>query len=336
MPTAATVKAYQQFNAQDNNTKCKPDSEALWFYMMNHGMALISAARHPLEPLPHNELKFVKTYHEVMGEKARRAFYYLLSICTSEAGYNHSLGKDYPAICDQFGKTVGDIHKGGGKYEILNRLLGKPPAEPIGKYLGSLSWVYYHSEFNFSYGGPKWGNIADVAYRFCTGEFTAEMMLDTVWTLSHNTSAIFDKKTPFYAHNSQLLLRILDIQRSGQIPQAILYDKAIENHVTPDMKLMALELKNRFPEQIGDYVDWHLVEALGGVGSYYADKKAQIAMTPAAKAAMLAKAKAELAKAKADAAEQAAEELKQKNFYKENFQVMPTTWVKKIQIQRAA
>ena len=68
-----------------------PESEALWFYALNNGVALIAANRAPLEPLTPWELSFVDAYYTSLPEKAMRAFYYLVRICTREVRHNHSM-----------------------------------------------------------------------------------------------------------------------------------------------------------------------------------------------------------------------------------------------------
>lgn len=332
VPCATVANALSSFRSKDGEKDTVPEKEALWFYGMNHGMALISARRAPLEPMTEWECAFVEKYHELMAKKAVRAFYYLLWICIRESRHNQSLAKDGPQIEKLFGKPIAEFLSSikGGETGISQAFIDHPPAATIGAFCECLAWQFYKSKWGSAYGGPKWGNIADCLNRFVSGEFSAEMMLDTVWTLSHNTSAIFNKGTFYAYHTADVLLRILDVQRSGQVPEGVLYDKGIQQFVEPSLQHMMNELVYQFPGEIGDYVDWETVEALGSVGKYPMDKEKQFAkhgLSPKAKEA--AEAAAAKAKAKAEAEAKAKAE-----FDKTHFTVMPGLVVKKI--KRAA
>jgi hypothetical protein len=332
--TCADVsKAIVAFMKQDPTPDQVPESEALWFYGMNHGMSLIGARRAPLEPLSKWEQGFASRYHEVMGPKAVRAFYYLLIICTREARHNQSLSKDAPTIAKMFGEPISKFFASikGGEGTIYNALLNKPPQATLGAYVKALQWQFYHSKWGGGYGGKKWGMVTDCLVRFVTGEFTAEMMLDTIWTLSHNNGPIFNKSVLYgmYTHN---LIRILDVQRSGQVPEAIRQDKPIKEFVGADLTHLVMEMAKEFPEQIGHYVDWEVVEALGSVKKYPKEKQEQYklyGMSEAGKAAIEAAEKKALELA-------AAEKKKQEEHAKNWFQVMAGLEVKKVQMARAA
>jgi len=337
VPCAAVATAMKAFMAKDTEKSTIPEAEALWFYGMNHGMALISAKRAPLEPLSQWELNFVTTYHANMARKAVRAFYYLIWICTREARHNHSLSKDLPKIGKEFGPEMQtfltDIK--GGETGISQKFLDNPPNTTIGKYCDALRWTFYHSSWSSGYGGKKWGVINDCLCRFVSGECTAETMLDTIWTLQHNGGCLFNKGC-FYTHESSTLARILDVQRSGQIPEAVLSDAQIMPFVKMELKSIVQSLKPTFAGKIGEYVDWYKVEALGAVHHYGKDKQQQDA-----KYGQSPEQKALLAKQKADAevaAKLAEEKAQQKKLDHEKnwFQVMPDVEVKKVKIARAA
>ena len=124
-----------------------------------------------------------------------RAFYYLLLICIRESRHNKSLAQDLPKIKATFGVAVADFLTGinGGEAGIHAKFLKAPPACAIGPFVDCLRWQFYHSKWTSGYGGKAWGTVADCLVRFVTGEYSAEMMLDTVWTLAHNNGPIFNK-----------------------------------------------------------------------------------------------------------------------------------------------
>ncbi|MCO5157858.1 MAG: hypothetical protein M9945_14110 [Aquamicrobium sp.] len=343
VPVHLVSAALKQFKSKDKNPGTVPEAEALWFYGLNHGMALIAAQYDPLQPLDEWDLAWVKDYHGRLIEKSLRAFYYLLLICTREARHNKSLANDVVQMTEKFGKETAQWFKmSGGEGSIHEKLLNKPPQTTIGNFVECVRWQFYNSKWNSSYGGKKWGQVTDCLCRFVKGEFSAEMMLDTVWTLSHNNGPIFNK-SHFYGMYTHTLLRILDVQRSGQIPEAVLADPQISKFADAAMASKFKDLKSRFPGAIGDYVDWFVVEALGSVHKYPAEKAQQVqehgmsvkASEAEKNAAALAQAKKEAeAAAKKAAKEQAAKE--KAEFEKNWFVVMPDVQVKKIEMIREA
>src|SRR5262245_29990200 len=95
IPVAKVSAAVNAYIALDQEPSTNPEGEALWFYALTHGIERIAANRAPLEPLDSWELSFVERYHQLLGRKAIRAFYYLLLICTRESRHNRSL-QNYP------------------------------------------------------------------------------------------------------------------------------------------------------------------------------------------------------------------------------------------------
>lgn len=331
----SVASAMTVFMNADKASGTVPESEGLWFYGMNHGMALIGAARAPLEPLDAWEKSFAELYHKQMGPKAIRAFYYLIWICTREARHCTNFSVMLPKIGKEFGDEMQTFFtSAGGEDGISKRFLNKPPNASIGTYCKAVAWLFYHGSWHGGYGGKKWGVVTDCLVRFVTGEYSAEMMLDTVWTLAHNGGPIFNKGK-LYACYSHTLYRVLDVQRSGQIPEAVLFDDAVKQHADPDLMGLMKQVKDRYPE-VGDSVDWVKVEALGSVHKYPKEIQKQLAskpLTPAQKKAKEAAEAAAIAKAKAEKEAAEKEALEHALYW---FQVMPGVEVKKFQPARAA
>lgn len=333
VPCAKVATALKAYQAADKSPNTKPETEALWFYGLNHAVALVAARRASLEPLPSDELKLVDDYYTRLPDKAVRAFYYLLLCCIREARHSLSKGSDFPKIEAAFGHEVATLFcKGsGGEGEIHQRFLAKPPKSTIGRLTGALCWQFYNSSWSGGYGGPAWGSIADCLHRFVLGEYSAEMMLDTVWTLQHNNGSVFNKGH-FYATWTGTLLRILDVQRSGQIPEAVLTDDQIKKFADAELVGILSKVKHMFPDDLGTYVDWFVVEALGSNKKYPTECAQQVAKHGmSAKADAAQKAKAEKEAAEIKKAKEAAE-LHEKT----HFKVMPGVEIKKIELARAA
>lgn len=328
---AEQIKLYSQKHGMSDGVMANPESNALWFYGMNHFASLVSMSRDPLEPLEDWEASVMTEYHSQMVPRAVRAFYYLLLICIREARHNKSLSKDKTAMKAKFGVTCTDFFFSinGGETGIHQKFIDHPPACDLGTFVECVRWQFYNSSWNGGYGGKAWGVVSDCLVRFVSGEFSAEMMLDTIWTLSHNNGPIFNKGI-YYGMYSSNLVRILDLQRAGMIPEAVLYDKQIASHVDPELIQAMTQLKSRF--QIRDYIDWYVVEALGSVKKYPNEKKQQVLeYGPSPEASAAEKAAAEKAAAQALAEKKAAEE-----FAKNHIEIMPGLHVKKIEIQRSA
>jgi uncharacterized protein YodC (DUF2158 family) len=340
---AHVAKAMNAYMKADPEKTTVPEREALWFYGMNHGVALIASKFAPLEPLPEWELAFVKKYHERIAKKSIRAFYYLLWITIREARHNGSLkdekklGEMEKEFGPEFPAFLTNIN--GGEAGISSKFLAKPPKMTIGEFCKGLAWQFYKCKWAGGYGGKKWGVVTDCLVRFVTGEFSAEMMMDTVWTLAHNGGPIFNKGQ-FYGMYGDKLYRILDVQRSGQIPEAVLFDAAVTSKADSELVQQMLELRARFPQAIGHYVDWYKVEALGALhGPYPKEKQAQAAeaMTPEEKAALAAKQLQAQKDAEAKEKAAAAAALKKQQEHAENwFTVMPDVEVPKFKMVRAA
>jgi hypothetical protein len=330
---AAATKGFCNHSDVHGLSERKPETEALWFYGMNHAIALIAERRAPLEPLTAWEQSTVERYHAVMSEKAQRAFHYLLLICIRESRHNKSLAQDGPKMASLFGKNVSDFHLSikGGEHSIHQAFVTNPPNATIGAFVDSMVWAFYNSSWSGGYGGKKWGVVTDCLKRFVHGEFTAEMMLDTVWTLAHNGGPIFNKGM-LYDHYGSYLIRLLDVQRSGQIPQAVLSDKHLLKYADSDLILLMGQVRKEFPNQIGEYVDWGVVEALGSVQQYPKEKAEQHAkhgMSPEEKQALIEQKIKEEAQAAKEAEEKA-------NWHLNHFTVMPGVEVKKIIRAQAA
>ena len=327
VPCSAVAARLTMFMAKDQTPAVVPEHAALWFYLLNHAMGEIRTRRAPLEPLG-EYLPAVRDYYARVSPLAARTFYYLLLICMREARHVKK-GKGFEgALADKFGASVADyltvIPDNPNQAQVV--FASNPPPYALGVLAKALQFTFYQGSFAGGYGGMAWGAIADCLEAYVSGKYTAEMMMDTAWTLSHNNGPIFNKGVFFSMYNGPAVLRILDVQRSGQIPQAILHDSWLaekgEFYVTADMRGAAKALARMFPA-LDKPVDWYLVEALGAKGSYAGEKAAQ---NPAATAAAKEAAKAAQLE-KQQAAQEAA---------KHQFVVMPGLTLTKSTIVRQA
>jgi hypothetical protein len=329
--TPLVAAKIRQFMDHDGAAGTLPESEALWFYALNHGMAEVMKAKAPYEPL--GDLQpFVQGYHARMGPKAVRALYYLVLICARESRHvkvhpGSTLAQSITKKHGQEAWLFNDAIRSKGSSGAYQHFLAHPPAITIGAFVESLRDIFYEGSFSGGYGGPAWGAVADCLCRFVRGEYSAEMMLDTNWTLAHNNGPIFNKGM-MYASYGGLLQKILDVQRAGQVNELLLTkDSPVVTKFCPaELSDAAAWIKARFPGSVGAYVDWYAVQALGAIGNYQSDQLAQLKLHGASPLAdKMQKAQA----AKLQAEQAAADEAAMAHALK-YFQIMPGVYVEKI------
>lgn len=316
-----------------------PETEALWFYLMNQGVAAVRKRFDLFEPL--GSYRWVlDTYHQEVGPRVARAFYYLLVICTREARHlkNKHVLKDQ--LVAQFGPTIYDylctIPDDAGS--AMQLFVKTAPEARFGDYCAALSYVFYKGSWASAFGGKKWGVISDTLLRFVNGETNGEMLLDTVWTLKHNTAPIFNKGM-LYAHDNQsVMLRILDCQHAGMVPQALMTDSAVQQYANQALHETRSKLCDLLGSEFEGCVDWVKVAAEAKSGQNYNAEIAKAPKTPEQLAALKAQheAAAKAAQEAKLAEEKAKVEAHSKTFTLWGFGNKKLETIKKIQIKRAA
>lgn len=269
----------QEFLKEKDGSVCKaPEEDALWFYMSYHAMFDIQQNVHEYEPLG-GFMEYVERYHEMMQVKSLRMFYYLLMITTRESRHAHpgnvltSIWKEYPDSIKQFHQSI----LNNNEMVAVDMLAGDPPDVPLGIYTKFLTDQFNTAKYSGGFGGEEWGKTASCLNEFVWGHMTAEMMMDTAFTLCHNNGPIFDKGMVFSSYDAGEIRKILDVQRSGQIPQLVV-DHKLQSITTPHVTAEMIAYQSEFEKLVpsfGGYVDWHEVEKLGALGSYSYHKNAQ-------------------------------------------------------------
>lgn len=320
--TVALPSMIERLNAYmgGHDANAKPEVEALRFYFANHVFSLIAQRYAPHEPLPEAVYPLARGYVKIASDVATRLVYYTLMIITREA--RHFPGPD--SLLEKIIKETGvDFFKtkhSGGEEGILSKLRDHPPLVPLASYLRANTMVFNDSSmWSHSYGGPKWGNIAETLYRLVQGEISTETFADTAFTLAHNGGPMFNKGMLYDYDNAAPLYKVLDVQRSGQIPQLTPNELPESIKLPNDFKDYVAAAKKVFPADLGGYVDWYKVEGLGALKKYPKEKEAQVAkygMSPSVSEAekKLAAAAAAIAKTEAEAAAKEAA-LEAKKFY---------------------
>jgi hypothetical protein len=277
VPVGAVSK---KAKAYTDKPMVEPVHEAAWFYVYSQADQAIAKQYHPLEPLPQDVLDIVIDRMDHMNRLATRMFYYLLVVCTREARHEHGT-LDYEFMSQEFGPEASTFHqsiKSSGEQGAVGKLYNHPPLMGLGAYTRSLQHIFYKGGFNGGYGGPKWGSIADCLASYATGQTTGEEMIDTAFTLEHNGGAMFNKNVFFSFAHSQIH-KILDVQRSGQVPALMMapVGQYPKKYIPEGILEQILKMRNVLGEDFIDraYVDWYKVMALGSIHDYWGYTTAQ-------------------------------------------------------------
>jgi len=313
--------------ANDGEIEAKPESDALWFYVQQHAMGLAERNLDNDEPMGDYE-KYVNQYHSTGQRKTMRMFYYLLLITTRESRHaNSGTGKTklynkYPDIVEFHKNHVQD----SSASSAIQALIDNAPDITLGEYTRFLVDAFTLPGYGGGYGGKAWASIARPLRDFVHGKISAEILMDTAWTLEHNNGQIFNKGMLYHNGNSSVLHKILDVQRSGQIPQLIAHHYTdLNKYVSSDMR-QYVEKFMRVDSGFGGRVDWNEVKNIHGTACYHAEMKAQNASAGNQSwkdklVAIKAEAVAKAAKLKAKAAKAA--------LLKGAIEILPGTWVAK-------
>lgn len=278
----------------DNKTAASPDKLAVKFYAYNQAVAAIRQKYTLNEVLPDPLAEIVTRYDEELASQAQRLMFYMLLIVCRES--RHTKDGDYLLKTPYFSTTytketlayMGNFynHTFGGSDSLPGNFLKSPPQVELGGFCRCIADMFRKGKFGGGYGGKPWANIADTLASFVTGETTAEMFVDTAYTLAHNNGPMFNKGM-YYGMYSKMLLPLLDVQRAGQVIQLVLsppthagvkdFNAIIPFGLREELTKTAIPF---FPE-LEEPVDWIKVHDLGAVSSGVAllaeaQKKAQV------------------------------------------------------------
>lgn len=273
-------------NCRTYKEECKsanPDKAALEFYALNHLASVVRKNYTLHEKLPTWAVKVMDAYLECLVEQGERLFFYTLLVTTRESRHvKNGQTPDFKSkFVELFGSACHDFNtmiKGSSSDGAVNKFLASPPEAGLGPYLNSLAYIFEHGSFSGGYGGMPWANIAKTIASFVDGKTTLEMMVDTAYTLAHNNGPMFNKGM-MYSMYSNNIYKVLDVQRSGQIPELVLSGD-VKNLASNELILLCGVVKEKFPTEIGNYVDWYKVEALGSLHKYHGEKAKQDKMSP--------------------------------------------------------
>lgn len=277
-----TVMGQTVANTYTTLSKVSPEMEAATFYGLNQVVAKVQARFSPYETLPPWAETLVQSYARTLASQALRMTHYVILIITRESRHLHNKngyfsGVNIPPELKTFLKNLP-----GSSSAAASSFMNSPPNVGMSTYVAAIVNLFNKGSFSGGYGGKPWGMIAQALHSYLDGLTTAEMFVDTAYTLAHNNGPIFNKGM-YYNQYGPGLYTILDVQNSGQIAELILEETKSSQSLFAgamtaqhSLKNLMLTAKKNMPEEIGDFVDWVKVEALGSKHKYPQQKKAQL------------------------------------------------------------
>jgi len=253
---------------------CIPETEAVTFYFSNHAASVVASQFDQHEPLRKEVADIVRGYAKLSSDMVVRLTYYVLLIITREARHKYPNDAFDTHLLESYGPEFMKFHKaivGKGSSGAASALRNNPPDLTIGSYVTGLTDLFNNGSFSSGYGGKPWGNVAETLRKLLHGEISAETFGDTAFTLAHNNGPIFNKGM-LYQQQGGDFIKLLDVQRSGQIPQ---FFDAFGYH-TSALNAYRDNAIAVYPEELTGYVDWFKVEALGAVHTYTQEKVKQV------------------------------------------------------------
>ena len=255
-----------------------PESEALKFYYSNHVFSLLSSKFDLHEPLPPEALSLARSYVKMSGDLVARLAYYVMMIIVREMRHVHASTSKVDSYASKYGPNFSEfikVIKGHAEGGAVAHLRNSPPVMELGKFLKGMVNLFVTGGFSSGYGGKPWSNIADTLRKMVEGEITPEMFADTAFTLVHNGGPMFNKGMLYHHQNNTVLYKLLDVQRSGQVPQLVVEGGIPPSLRPPEFENFSSEAVKLFPAELSGGVDWYKVESLGSINKYPNEKKLQ-------------------------------------------------------------
>lgn len=236
------------------NNNPHPETDALRFYLYNHGFHLMRSKYGLLNKLPDDLTQFAQTHIEATSAIAKRILCHTLvsTICemyylsVQSERYYEGLSYSYGEGFSKFMRHIHSTHSWTG-YDKVDATCGE--------MAGGL--VIGFSSSNWPYRKP-WTRITGLSRQCVFGEISLESFADQSFSLAHWGGSILNKGH-LYQICGETLYHLLDVQDSGQIPQWI--GENINNkYVTNEIKQMHAILLKHFPQEMGGKVNAKMVQ----------------------------------------------------------------------------
>lgn len=233
------------------------EDSALKFYAYNHILSKLETGGLPISL----QEEFCNHYYKVLDSVASDMIAYIAVVTTRESRHANSGSiKGYvPSNLTQFFYDLPSKNSTSAVAHFFT-LVNDTTGVTVGEYFYTICNIFYKGKFSAGFGGKPWWNIANTLYQLILGKYSYNVFLDLAWSLSHNNGLMFNKNVVYYPVFKDLL-KVLDIQRSGQIPNFLgsgNKEGCIDNDVF--MNAMGSQeiqfLINNFPSEFNKGMDW--------------------------------------------------------------------------------
>ena len=247
-----------------------PAAHAIAFYYCEHFMMDVEN-KYGMD-VPSGEL------YELVSEAVRaqnliglHIFFYLFLIVHREARYFHANSTSKYFFDVEQNKQYREYMLGllkGSSGPGANKLLEEEGAcsqFQVIDFIRVIRDMFNELDYSSAYGGKKWGVIADVLYRFLSGDISLFVMTDAAFALEHNTGNIFNKGVLYNSVDTSFMKTVLDAQRGGQIPmfmhfkKDVLWDVYLGKFVTFHNRASLIFTHYK------DLIDWDAIQKAGAV-----------------------------------------------------------------------
>jgi hypothetical protein len=262
--------------------KVAPESDALFFYAGNHALAALRAKYSMHEPLDPKDLDLVRRYYQYGNLAFQRMLFYCLVICFREARHLHNKtafkkkfeDAGFTSSVANFVTSVND-----DAHQAMEQLINSKSQVTVGDAARALSFAFHKGGWGHAFGGKKWGVIADAVVDVVHGKVTPEVFTDIGFALAHNGGPIFNKQM-FYNTWTKDLLKILDVQRAGEVPHFI--NAMSSPFINGDHQAFVVSMHHLGEEFSTSVVDVDKV-AQFGISGYFKKAAAPVVPPPAIK-----------------------------------------------------
>jgi len=276
---SASQLANKLLSFNKNATQAFPDTQALRFYALNQIIGAMQARFTPNEKLPAWGERAVELYCAELANQHNRMFWYTFLVVSREWRHLKNLATVTAVKSQPYTPELKALHptiNDSNSEDYLNKWLKNVPDMSLIDYCKCLTHSFNTGSWGGGYGGKAWGAISQTLQNYVEGKISAEVFVDTAYTLAHNNGPMFNKGMMYDLYSSEFK-PVLDVQRSGQVCEALWSAEFSKTSDTDDIRELLKECKSELG--IGDYVDWYKVETLGfplvQPGQYAAKKAKQ-------------------------------------------------------------
>lgn len=243
------------------------EEAAISFYLSNHGFHLIEAANAPTEDLGAEHALLAKDHVALTSKMGMRMLFYILTIAAEEAALEN---ERKPNFFD-FVETATSPDAGKWLKSVMDRrggpMLGNKKScgsATLGQCVKALELCFRFGRWSYGCGSLPWAIVTETAGEVIRGTNSLELMVDKAFTLCHNNGAIFNKGHQFTRYVGQFYA-ILDIQASGQIPNAIAAGINSAGFGSPVVKAIHEKYAKAFPAEFNAKYDPSLIKSMEAV-----------------------------------------------------------------------